>query len=121
VRHDVAEIRRRVKAVRRFVRINAKTPKTTSDEPSLMDNRPALWSCVTTPLQLRTILLLIPRGLDTLGLLTREDLQPNGEIPPSQAVQSCFRGLRKTIRLLLKHARNVRRAKYGTNLLKNVC
>jgi hypothetical protein len=42
VRHDVAEIRHRAKAVRRLVRIEAKTPKTTSDEPSLLDTHPAL-------------------------------------------------------------------------------
>ncbi len=55
----------------------------------------------------------LPRGLDTLGLLTREDLHPNGETPPSHAIQACFKGLRKATRLLLKHARSVRRFKFG--------
>ena len=32
-------------------------------------------------------------------------------------MQSCFKGPRKAIRLQLKHARTVRRAKYGANLL----
>jgi hypothetical protein len=82
LRHDVAEIRRRAKAVHRLVRIEAKTPKTTSDELSLLDTHLTLWSCVTTPLQLRTTLSPLPRGFDTLGLITRKDLQPKGVIPP---------------------------------------
>ena len=53
-----------------------------------------------------------------MGLLTRDDLLLNGENPPSQAIQACVKGLKKAIRLLLKHARNVRRIKYGQNLLR---
>ncbi len=69
-------------------------------------------------MQLRTKLLALPRGHDTSGLLTREDLHLNGDTPPLEALQSCFKGLRKTIKILLKHARNVRRISYGKTLLR---
>ncbi len=70
VRQDVAEIRRRAKAVRRLIGIETLTSKLTSDEPSLLDIHPCLWSCVATALQLRTTLSPSPRGIGTLGLLT---------------------------------------------------
>ena len=85
VRHDVSEIRRRAKAVRRLVRIEVNLPVITPDKPSLLNTHPALWSNVSTPVHLRTSLSPLPRGLDTLGLLTREDLHPNGETPPTRA------------------------------------
>ena len=53
-----------------------------------------------------------------MGIFTKEDLQSNRGHPPSQVIQACFKGLRKTIRLLLKHARNTRRLKYGKFLLR---
>jgi len=100
VRHDISEIRRRAKAVRRLVRIEANPPVITPDKPSFLDTHLALWSSVSAPVQLRTSLSPLPRGLDTLGFLTREDLHPNGETPPSHAIQACFKGLRKANRLL---------------------
>ncbi len=42
VRHDVAQIRRRAKAVRRLVRIEANPPGTTPDKPYLFNIHPAL-------------------------------------------------------------------------------
>ena len=74
VRHDVSEIRRRAQAVRRLVRIEANPPVITPDKPSLLDTHPALWSNVSTPIQFRTSISPLPRGLDALGLLTREKL-----------------------------------------------
>ena len=118
MRHDVSEIRRRAKAVRHLVRIEANSPEVTSDEPSLLDTHPVLWSIVSTPVQIRTILSPLQRGIDTLGLLTRHDLLHNGDTPPSQAIHACFKSLRKAIKLLLKHAQDVRRIKYGKNLLR---
>jgi hypothetical protein len=118
VRHDVSEIRSQAKAVRRLVRIEANPPATTPDKPSLLDTHPALWSNGITPIQLRTSLSFLPRGLDTLSLLAREKLHPNGENLPSQAIQAYFTGFRKESRLLLKHARSVRRLKYGKFLLR---
>jgi hypothetical protein len=56
VRHDVAKIRRRAKAIRRLIRIETHTPMSTSAETSLPATHPALWSCVTNALQLRTTL-----------------------------------------------------------------
>ena len=35
-----------------------------------------------------------------------------------QAAHDCFRGLRKASRLLIRHARNLRRLKYGKALLR---
>jgi hypothetical protein len=35
-----------------------------------------------------------------------------------QATQDCFKGLRKAVRLLIRHARNVRRQKYGKALFR---
>jgi hypothetical protein len=90
VRHDVAEIRRRAKAVRRLIRIETKMPKSPSERQPPLHAHSALWSCVTTPLRLRTTLSPLPRGLDNLGILTREALQQNDEVPLAQAVQPCF-------------------------------
>ena len=47
-----------------------------------------------------------------------EDLDSQESNTTALAVQTCFKGLRRTIRALIKHARNVRRAKYGKHLLK---
>jgi hypothetical protein len=35
-----------------------------------------------------------------------------------QATQDCFKGLKKATRLLIRHARNFRRLKYGKTLLR---
>ena len=118
VRHDVAEIRRRAKAVRRLIRKVTNPPTTTTEEQFPSHSHLEPWGVASTPLQLRTTLSPLPRGLSSLGVLTREALQEGTEVPPDQAIQDCFKGLRKVVILLLKHARNVRRAKYGTSLLK---
>ena len=47
VSHDVAEIRRRAKVVRRLVRIETNPPMTTSDKPSLLDTHPTVTVIVT--------------------------------------------------------------------------
>ena len=67
---------------------------------------------------LRTTLSHPPRSLTTLGLLTKEDLSPKADKATTLAIQTCFKGLRQAIRALIKHARNVCRAKYGKHLLK---
>jgi hypothetical protein len=87
-------------------------------DPSSIDAYPALWSCVHKPLLLRTTLSPLPRSLHTLGLLTKEDFDAKEDNTPVLAVQTCFKGLRQALRALIKHARNVRRAKYGKHLLK---
>ena len=76
VRHDVSEIRIRAKAVRRLVRIEANPSGIEPDKPPLADTHQALWNDISKPMQLRIRLLPLPRGHDTLGLLTREDPSP---------------------------------------------
>jgi hypothetical protein len=70
------------------------------------------------PLPLRTVLSLSLRGLDTLGFLTREDLSPDREIPPTHALHACLKGLRQIIKHLMRHPRNTRSLKYGKVLKK---
>ena len=118
MRHDVSKIHRRGKAFRRLVRIDAKSLALTTDDPFLLNTPPILWSSVSMPVRLRTSLSPLPRHFDTLGLLTREDLHPTGDNPPIHTIQACFKGLRKAIRLLHKHARSVRRLNYGKFLLR---
>ncbi len=55
-------------------------------------------------------------NLDTLGLLSREDLDLRDNLL-RQALQVCFKGLRKATRLFIRHARNLCRLKYGKMLL----
>jgi len=93
VRHDVANIRRRANAIRRLVRLAPKPQHATPEDISSSPTHISLWSSVNMPPQLRTVLSPTPQGLDTLGLLNREDLSPYGKIPPTQALQTCFKGL----------------------------
>jgi hypothetical protein len=118
VRHDVTEIRRRAKAIRRLLRLEATPARNIPTDPPHIDAYTALWNCVHKPILLRTTLSPPPRSLNTLGILTKEDLDPTEGNNSALAVQTCFKGLRQTIRALIKHARNVRRAKYGKHLLK---
>ena len=55
--------------------------------------------------------------MDTLGLFAREDLYPHGT-SLNQVAYLCFTGLRNAARLLIRHARNIRRQKYGKSLLR---
>jgi hypothetical protein len=55
--------------------------------------------------------------LDTLGVLQCPDALPENTTLLLEA-QACFKGLRKTIRLLICHARRLRRANYGKALLR---
>ena len=118
VRHDITEIRRRAKAIRKLLRLEANSARTTHTDQTPIDANPALWNCVHKPVLLRTTLSPLPRSLNTLGLLRMEDLDSTESNTTALAVQTCFKGLRQTIRALIKHARNVRRAKYGKHLLK---
>ena len=61
---------------------------------------------------MRTVLDSPPKDLDTLGVLNRGDLDLQGA-PLQQATQASFKGLRKASRLLIRHACNIRRLKYG--------
>jgi hypothetical protein len=60
---------------------------------------------------------LPPKGLDTLGLFTLEETDPEG-ISLQQAALICFKGLRKATRLPIRHARNLKRLKYGKSRLR---
>jgi len=86
VRHGVGNIRRRAKVIRRIVRLAPKPRQDTSEDTSSPPSHIFLWSCVNSPLALRTVLSPPPRGLDTLGLLTREDLSSEGGILPTHAL-----------------------------------
>jgi hypothetical protein len=117
-RHDVANIRRRAKDIRRLVRLESNPRHVTEEDLSPLVTHISPWSSVNTPLPLRMVLSPPPRGLDILGLFTREELHPGLDIPPSQALQACYKGLRQMIRHLMRHARNIRRLKYGKALLR---
>jgi len=56
VRHDVSNIRRRAKAIRRLIRLEANPPTDTQDDSSHPDTHLSLWSIVSMSLQLRTVL-----------------------------------------------------------------
>ena len=71
-----------------------------------------LWPNVNTPLSLRTHLNPPLKDQDCLGVLTKPDPTPTGTTT-LQAAHDCFRGLRKATRLIIRHARNLRRLKYG--------
>jgi hypothetical protein len=64
------------------------------------------------------VLFPIPKDLDTLGLFTREDLDPTRDTSPQQAIQACFKGLRQTAQHLTRHAKNMCRLDYGKALLR---
>jgi hypothetical protein len=112
VRHNVSNIRRRSKVIRRLIKHETKTPAGVQDEPPLEDISLPLWSSVNTPLSLRTVLSPPPKGMVSLGVLLHLDPIPKGTttLHPSH---ECIKGLRKATRLLIRHARNLRRLKYG--------
>jgi len=76
-----------------------------------------LWASANTPLSLRAVLNPPPKDLDSLGVLLRPDPTPTGTTT-LQAAHDRFRGLRKATRLLIRHARNLRRLKYGKALIR---
>ena len=113
VRHDVANIRRRVKILRRLASLTARDPEgTVINTPS----HTTLWQEVNTTLPLRTELSPPPKDIASLGLLHQEDLVIVDDTSPSK-LQACFKGLRRATRILLRHARNLRRLRYGKTLL----
>ncbi len=59
VNHNVSNIQRRAKVIRRLIKHEAKTPACTQHESLTADPSPPLWSSVNTPLSLRTILIAI--------------------------------------------------------------
>jgi hypothetical protein len=93
-RHDISNIRRRAKAISRIIRLEVRPPSDSHKEPSHLDTPPLLMSSVNTPLPLRTVISPSLRDIDTLGLLTREDLDPTRVIPsPQQSLQDGYKGL----------------------------
>jgi hypothetical protein len=108
---------RRAKTIRRLIKHETKTPADAQDEPTLEDPSPSLWSSVDTPLFLRTVLSPPPKDLDSLRVLLRLDPTLKGTTT-SQATHACFKGLRKATHLLILHARNLRRLKYGKAIIR---
>ncbi len=78
------------------------------------------WLRVNTPLILRTKASPPIRNLETL-ILT-DVPEEDDDTPPSTdlitRINACFKARRRTTCLLLKHARNQRRLKYGKALLR---
>ena len=75
---------------------------------------------VTTPLTLRTVASPPIRNLAALNLTDvpkdEDDTTPSPDL--DNLVSTCFKAHKQTTRLLLKHARNQRRLKYGKDLLR---
>ena len=79
-----------------------------------------LWLKVTTLVTLRTVASLPIQNLEAL-ILTEvpdddDDTTPSPDL--NNRMNACFKSLKRTTRLLLKHARNQRRLKYGKALLR---
>jgi len=89
-RHDISNMRRPTTSIPRLIKLEAISLADTQEESSHLDAPLSLWSSVNTPLPRRTVLSLPPSDLDTLGLLTREDLEPDRVAPPLQALQFLF-------------------------------
>jgi len=117
VRHDVFNIQRRAKAIRRLIKHETKPPTGNQDEPPSEDPSLPLWANVATPLSLRMVLSPSPKNLNTLGVLARPDSLHMGTTT-LPAAQGCFKGLRKATRLFIRHARNFHLLKYGKTLLR---
>ena len=118
VRHDVANIRRRAKTIRRLVRLESNPQQFTEEDLSPSVANISLRSSVNTPLPLRAVLSPPPKDIDAIGRLTRAELYPDRYTPPSQALNACFKGLRQMPRHRMRHDRNIRRLKYGKVLLR---
>jgi len=116
-RHDVSNIRHRAKAIRRLINHETKARRCTPPEELSRDPSLPLSSSVNKPLSLRTVLSPPPKNVDSLGVLLRTDTSPTDQTT-LQATHSFFKGMRRTTRLLIRHARNLRRLKYGKRLLR---
>jgi len=75
-----------------------------------------MWSEVNTPVSIRTDHSPPPRDLASLGILHMNDLVAVDDTTPSQ-LKTCFKGMRRVTRILIRHARNLRRMRYGKALL----
>jgi len=116
-RHDISNIRRRAKVIRRLIKHEAIALVDAQEEPSPRDPSLPLRSNVNTSLPLLKVLSPPSRDLNILGLFARTDL--DHQSPFSQhATHACFKRLSRAIRLLIRHARNLRRQKYGKALLR---
>jgi hypothetical protein len=117
VKHDVSTIRRRAKSIRRLINQEMKAQRCSSPSELPSDPYPSLWSSVNNPLSLHTILNPPPKDMDCLWVLLRPETTPM-DSATIQAAYGCFKGLRRATRLLIRHARNLRRLKYGKALLR---
>ena len=117
VRYDVSNIRRRAQAICRLINHETKAQRCTPPEELLSDPSLPLWSSVNKSLSLRTVLSPPPKDMDSLGVLFRTDTTPTDQTT-LQAAHDCFKGLRRATRFLIRHARNLRRLKYGNKLLR---
>jgi len=77
-RHDVSNIRRRAKAIRRLIKHETKPLAGAQEKSFLEDPSLPLWPSFETPLSLRTVLSPPPKNLDTLGVCMRPDHIPMG-------------------------------------------
>jgi hypothetical protein len=79
-----------------------------------------LWLRVNTPLTRRTVASPPIRNLKALILtdVPDEDDDTTQSTDLITQINACFKAHRRTTRLLLKHARNQRRLKYGKALLR---
>ena len=114
VRQDVEKIRRRVKTLRRLASIAARHPEDITSDTS---PNGALWSDFNTLVPIRTDLSPPPKDFASLGIIHREDLVAGDDAPPSQ-LQTTFKGLRRVIRILIRHACKLRRVRYGKAMLR---
>jgi hypothetical protein len=82
--------------------------------------RHQLWLRGTTLLTLRTVASPPIRNLEALILTTILDEDDDTTTSPdlNNRINACFKAHRRTTRLLLKHARNQRRLKYGKALFR---
>jgi len=78
----------------------------------------SLWHGVNSQLTLRTEQSPPPRDLDSLRLLHKKDLEINQDYSYLKILVANFKGLRRLTRLLIRHARNLRRLKYVKALLR---
>ena len=93
---------------------------TARDPEGTVINTPShatLWKEVNITLPLRTELSPSPKDNASLGLLHQEDLVIVDDTSPSK-LQACFKDLRRATRLIIRHAHNLRRLRYGKTLLR---
>ena len=85
VKHDVYQIRRRAKSIRRLITHETKAQRGTPPAELSTDPYPSLWSSVNKPLSLRTVLNPPQKDIDSLGVLLRPDTTPIDPITPQAA------------------------------------